>query len=57
MKTVTYHGGSDLTRNRDLNELSELKGNEEFTFWLDVGPEDSRSETIELNSLTFINVT
>jgi len=47
MKTLVFQGGSEIVRDRDLNELGELRGSGEFKFWLDVGSEDFSSKSIE----------
>jgi len=47
MKTMVFRGGSEIIRDRDLDELSELRDNEEFKFWLDVGPDDFNPNSIE----------
>ena len=47
MKSMVFRGGSEIARDRNLDELSELRDNEEFKFWLDVGPDDFNPKGIE----------
>ena len=47
MKIMAFRGGSDVILDRSVDELSELRGSEEFTLWLDVGPDDFSPKSIE----------
>ncbi len=47
MKSMVFRGGSEIARDRNLDELSELRDNEEFKFWLDVGADDFNPKGIE----------
>lgn len=44
---MAFRGGSEVIRYQDVDEFSELRGNQEFTLWLDVGPDDFTPGTIE----------